>query len=605
MASSIRVLYVHDGPDVADSTVTALDHVRTDDRFTVTTTTSASDGLDRLEADETFDCVVSAYDMPGLDGIEFLAAVRETHPELPFVLIAEAETGSEAVASEAISNGVSDYLHTEFTSGRLLATRIEAHVERARTRRERERSRELLQHTEQLSETGGWEADAETGEQRWTDGTYRIHGLSPGSDFEPTVDSGIEFYHPDDRDRIEALVRRCMESGEPYDEELRLVTADDRLRWVRTTGEAITENGSIVKIRGAIQDVTERKEREHALQRSHEEYQQLINGMNETAWVIDFDENFRAVNEAAVEMLGYSRAELLSMTPHDIDAGLEPGEITALIADMPEDEIQVFETIHETSDGDQIPVEISSSLIHYRGETAVLSVARDISNRKEREQELQRQKDRLDEFASVVSHDLRNPLTVATGRLELAREDCDSEHLADLEWALDRMDELIDDLLTLARKGEQVSEFEPVALEELAADCWQHVETPRATLEIEAETDRTILADRSRLQQLVENLFRNAVEHGGDDVTVTVGSLEDDAGFYVEDDGVGIPPTDREVVFETGHSSSSSSSGTGAGTGFGLRIVEQVVDAHDWAISVTDGAEGGARFEITGVEMVE
>lgn len=611
MSPSIRVLYVDDEPDFAERTASALERI--DERLTVTTATSAGSGLDRLETAEV-DCVVSAYDIPGMDGLKFLERVREASPDLPFILFTG--EGSEAVASEAISADVSEYLRkvAETDQFQVLATRILNHVERVRTRRELERSRELLRHTERLSNTGGWEADIETGEQRWTDGTYLIHGLSPDSDFDPTVDSGVAFYHPDDRDRIEELVRRCMETGAPYDEELRLITADDRLRWVRTTGKAIAENDEITTVRGAIQDITDRKEREQELERSREEFQELINGMNETAWVIDFDENFRAVNDAAVETLGYSRAQLHGMTPHDIDVGLEPDTITTLIADMPDDEIQVFETVHETKDGDRIPVEISSSLIHYRGETAVLSIARDISNRKKREQELQRQKDRLDEFASVVSHDLRNPLNVAQGRLEQAREDDDGpgEPLADVAWALDRMDELIDDLLTLARKGEQVSELEAVGIGTLVDDCWQNVETIDGTLR--TEIDRTIVADRSRLQQLLENLFRNSVEHGstgsrseppddsvergGDDgtVTITVGPLED--GFYVEDDGAGIPEENREDVFDVGYSSSA------AGTGFGLRIVEQVAEAHGWEISVTEGEEGGARFEITGIETV-
>lgn len=112
---------------------------------------------------------------------------------------------------------------------------------------------------------------------------------------------------------------------------------------------------------------------------------------------------------------------------------------------------------------------------------------------------------------------------------------------------------------------------------------------------IVTDTDQRIRADRSRLSQLLENLMRNAVEHGGSDVTVTVGEL--DGGFYVEDDGVGIPEAERETVFEMGYSTSDE------GTGFGLAIVKRITEAHGWDIRVTDGANGGTRFEITGVEL--
>ncbi|KDS90388.2 HTR-like protein [Halorubrum saccharovorum] len=157
------------------------------------------------------------------------------------------------------------------------------------------------------------------------------------------------------------------------------------------------------------------------------------------------------------------------------------------------------------------------------------------------------------------------------------------------------METLIDDLLTLARDGEGVEETERVSLGEFAETCWDGVETAGASLRV--ETDRAILADRSRLRQLFENLLRNAIEHASEDVTVTVGDL--DGGFYVADDGSGIPENDRERVFETGYSTNED------GTGFGLEIVETVAEAHGWDVRVTDAAGGGARFEFTGVDVLE
>lgn len=128
------------------------------------------------------------------------------------------------------------------------------------------------------------------------------------------------------------------------------------------------------------------------------------------------------------------------------------------------------------------------------------------------QQALERQNERLEKFASVVSHDLRNPLNVATWRLELARTECDSEHLAAVEQAHDRMQSLIEDLLTIARKGGEVEAVEPVELGELVRESWATMETADATYEVESGC--SILADRSQLKQLLENLLRNAVEHG-------------------------------------------------------------------------------------------
>lgn len=246
--------------------------------------------------------------------------------------------------------------------------------------------------------------------------------------------------------------------------------------------------------------------------------------------------------------------------------------------------------------------------------TLLVPEGRDITERKRREEELERKNEQLEEFASVVSHDLRNPLSVAAGRLELAATECDSEHLDHIATAHERIEALIDDLLGLARQGEPVDTVEPLELTSVARDAWTNVETGDAELRLGAEG--RFEGDPSRVTQLFENLFRNAIEHGSvsrqsrthqdtteDDLTdgqadvrlptVTVGALDD--GFYVEDDGPGISPDERERVFETGYSTGK------AGTGFGLRIVEQIAAAHGWSVSVTDGTDGGARFEIVGV----
>jgi signal transduction histidine kinase len=150
------------------------------------------------------------------------------------------------------------------------------------------------------------------------------------------------------------------------------------------------------------------------------------------------------------------------------------------------------------------------------------------------------------------------------------------------------MESIIEDTLTLARQGETVGDMSTISLVDLVGKCWAGVETAEATLEIDDEC--TIRGDRDRLRHVFENLFRNAVEHGGEDVTVWVGRAGEDC-IYVEDDGPGIPADDRETVFEPGHTSATG------GTGFGLTIIKRIAEAHGWEITVTDGRDGGARFE--------
>jgi signal transduction histidine kinase len=156
------------------------------------------------------------------------------------------------------------------------------------------------------------------------------------------------------------------------------------------------------------------------------------------------------------------------------------------------------------------------------------------------------------------------------------------------------METLIEDTLTLARDGQTVAETEPVAVDTLAENCWDTVATGDTAATLDVGDPLCIEADADRLQQVLENLFRNAIEHGGEDVTIHIGRLDD--GFYVEDNGPGIPEDRRDDVFQPGETFDP------AGTGFGLAIVREIVEAHGWTVAVTEGTDGGARFEITGVE---
>lgn len=199
---------------------------------------------------------------------------------------------------------------------------------------------------------------------------------------------------------------------------------------------------------------------------------------------------------------------------------------------------------------------------------------------------------RLDEFASVVSHDLRNPLNIAAGNLNLARtaEDEDEREMFfdKVESAHERMDRLIQEVLSFTRQGKEAYEAENVSVADVAEKATEHTQIPQDSLEI--KTDAEITADEDGLQRLFENLLRNSVEHAGEEVNVRVGSSED-CVFYVEDDGPGIPEEEREKVLESGYTTADG------GTGFGLPIVRRTAEVHGWSVEVGESDEGGARFE--------
>lgn len=215
-------------------------------------------------------------------------------------------------------------------------------------------------------------------------------------------------------------------------------------------------------------------------------------------------------------------------------------------------------------------------------------------NARSPKERFEHQSRQFEEIVSVVSHDLRNPLSVAQGHVAILNESI-QESIGQIESAHDRMNEIIDNMLTLAQVDEPLQNPEPVALCPCARRAWEMVKTDEATLSLACD-GVDIRADEQRLKHLFENLFRNAVEHGPDAVTVEVGVT--DSGFYVSDDGHGIPPSERPKVFEPGYSSDSE------GTGFGLNIVQRIAAAHGWDVTITESSMGGARFEFTLMDSI-
>lgn len=715
LPSTIRVLHVDDEADLADVAATYLEQA--DDRFEVETTTSASDGLERLTT-TAFDCIISDYEMPGTDGIEFLKTVRETHPELPFILYTG--KGGEEVASDAISAGVTEYLQKDTGTSQytVLANRVQNAVEKHYSKQEladreqrlnlffeqsplglleydvyddeliisrvNKRAEEILGYTEQELCGESWEKivtddsyddveqvadalltgeagyhsidentrkDGETITCEWhnravtddndevvtvisqfqdiTERRERKQELEyyeqlvsdfPVGIFRATADGdiitanqqvldifdadsltqlhdyGLEnlFRNPGDRDR---LIERLADEHQIRSESFQYETLSGEPLICELTVTVRSVDGTRY-LDGTIQDVTEQRETEEELK----QVKAIANALNDAVYVVTEQGQFEYVNDQFTELTGYDRETILGSTPaliKDEDAVADAETQLGQLLSSKGPDTAEFEVTIQPREGEPIICEDQMGVLPYEGDyfNGSVGVLRDITDRKRQEERLRHERDRLDEFAGVVSHDLRNPLNVAISSLELAAQECDSPHLDRAERAHGRMETLIEDLLTLARGGDHVESPEHIELHRVVKSAWENVATSDAQLRVEIDRSRTLSADRSRLSELLENLYRNALEHGGEDVTVTVGELTKAPGLYIEDTGPGIPAADRETIFEAGFSTADD------GTGFGLSIVEQVAEAHGWEIQATTGSDGGARFEITGVEF--
>lgn len=354
------------------------------------------------------------------------------------------------------------------------------------------------------------------------------------------------------------------------------------------------------RILAVVRDITERKERERQIQRESERFRSLFESTNDAIAWVEYDGEtpyIREANSRFKELFEPAGSDVAGSPLDEVVASDERRSEAAEISRRVQDGTRLSaELRRDTVDGpraflwEAVPLEDPAT-----GEVnRTFAVYTDVSELRERERELERKNERLNEFANVISHDLRNPLNVAQGRLELAREECDSDHLDSINRALGRIDELIEDVLALARAGESIGETEEIDLAKLVEACWQNVHTAEASLETNAEL--VLNADGTRLRQLLENLFRNAIEHSAEDVTVRIGEVPN--GFYVEDDGPGIPQEEQEAIFEAGYSTAED------GTGFGLNIVRDIAEAHDWNLRLTESSAGGARFEFTGVDIL-
>jgi PAS domain S-box-containing protein len=573
---------VDDDPGVSDLAAELLE--REDEELAVETATSASEGLDRL-ADGGFDCVVTGYDMPGRDGIEFLEAVHEEHPELPFILFTG--KGSEAVASETISAGVTDYLQKEAGTEQyaVLATRIRNVVTRYRRERElQQEQRRFEMLFERLTQPAvEVEFDGETPIVTAINSTFE-ETFRYGPD-EIVGESLDAYVVPEDRTAAaEEIKRRALAGERLFSEEVVRETADGRRDFL--IQNAVYEDGS--KEFAIYTDITDRKGHERELER----YETIVEALGDPVYAIDDEGRYTFVNDAFTRMTGYSEAELLGEHTSLVvsESTVEKGvELTKELRRAEEGATRTCEMEVITADGERIPCENHVVLLpfdedgEFRGTAGVV---REVTERRERKRELERQNERLEEFASIISHDLQSPLSVVEGRVEHAQAECDSGHLEVATRSLERMNQLIDRTLTLARSGQVIGETGPVDLAGLAEQSWRNVDTADSVLRVEG--DPVIEANEDRLRHLFENLYRNAVEHGGPDVTVTVGVLDDEEG---------IPGSEREEVLAAGYSTTES------GTGLGLSIVRQIAKAHGWEIEVAEAASGGSRFEISGVAV--
>lgn len=479
--------------------------------------------------------------------------------------------------------------------------------DRKRREEDLERTRALIERTQESASIGWWEVDLIDESLTWSDEVYRIHGVPVDESIE--LETAIEFYHPDDRATIETAFDRLTEEGESYDLELRVVTESGQTRWVRAIGDPhFDDAGTVVGALGLFQDITKRQEYEMALEATREELRKIIDLVPDLVFVKNRDGEYLLANEATAEAYG--------KTPGEVE-GRSEAEIIPDVADSVEfrqDDLDVIESGEPRSIGEELLTTadgetriLQTTKIPYKvpetGEDAVLGYARDVTALKEYERTLEEQRDSLKLLNQVVRHDIRNQLMVVESYTELLEgslpDDQTRTYARTVIEAAKQAAEITETAKDVTDVLLQVgTDRSPVRLRDELSEQIEQIRSDqdRATFSVDGPIpDVTVLAD-DLLEAVFRNLLTNAVVHNDKDaaeVAVSTRVLDDVVRVSIADNGPGIADDHKKQIFREGEKGLES-----GGTGVGLYLVKTLVDKYDGDVWVEDNEPTGSVFVV-------
>jgi len=619
-----NVLLIDDNKDFVHSTGEKLKSIN--DAFSIFIENSGKDGKEFFKDNsDKIDVIVCDYDMPGWTGIETLKNIRE-FSEVPFILFTG--KGSEEVASEAISAGASDYLQKgdSLSNYKVLSNRILQYVEKSSLLAEKERTLQernrLLERVDDaffsydedfrllhLNESGLqllWSVvgekvsyDEVIGNVLW-DVVPQIVIDELQSPFERAMneneDIEFDFYYPDEEvwlqvrlfpsesglsvfvrditEKKERIARREKENEVLF--ELYQIASTSSLSHTERLSKALQLGRDFLGVNIGYISSFVGSSRKIILSEDSVGHSEIYEGasceiedtfcknvINDDRTIVNISsaEDKDTLNSTAIDKFGFE-----SFVGKEI---VVDGEVygSLCFADCTEDSFL---------DSDLAVVEVLTAWVSYEIE------------RNQKQEELEVQNRRLEAFAEFVSHDLKNPLNVASGYVEMEQQlrDDPSENLAKVQKSHKRMEQMIDELLELSRSSEELKETAEIQISEIVEEAWSLLDTEDATLGV--KTDMVVNGDGDKLLNVFENLFLNSIEHNDSDVSIEVGEFE--SGFYIADNGSGIDSDVGTDIFNYGYTEDE-------GHGLGLAIAKEIVDVHGWSIEI-DSDWNGAKFNI-------
>ena len=655
-AAPISILYLDDEPGLLLAVKLSLEDAGD---CTVDTTESAEEALEKLRM-QSYDAIISDYNMPDMDGIGFLHEVRERYGNIPFILYTG--VSREDILITAINAGVTCYLQKEGDPGLQFAElmhMIRLAVFSRRSEQDLAEYKKKLGNVQKNARVGIFEYYPDSREIRYSPETYAIFGIGPG-EREPFSASLRAALHPDDTDIPGETHTPVMTDTPPGGIVVRIVMKDGQTRWMKVTGMSGDDNGENPRMQGTIQDVTDLHNARDTNHRDEERFRLLIKNPSEIVTVMDKEKIFRYASESIHQVTGFQPEEIInkpfipqmiypddyetvSRTLDDLIATpggqrrmvyrhrhkndgyiyletigtnlLDDPAINGIIlcsrdfTDVKRAEERLLTSLAEIKDKNKNLEAMRAELNQVNGrlEDAVYERTRDLEESKEHIKQLLIQKD---QFIYQLAHDLRTPLTPVVAMLPLliiGITDPDAKSLLEIfNKSIQYLQKMVEDIIIYSQLNRQysVTDYAEFSLQDLITDAVDSNSFPAEEKEItfirEIQDDITIRLSKSHSRQLFRNLVNNAVKYNSfkGKVTITGRNEKDGVTVTISDTGTGINPDVMDKIWDE-FTTGDASRRDPESKGLGLPIVRRIVVLHGGTIRCfSEGTGKGTTFTL-------
>lgn len=593
-SADITILHVDEDEEFFNTVKTNLEK----DIFSFIHADTVEKGLNIFKT-RNVDCIISDYNIASQTGLYFLKQVRNIDEDIPFIILTS--DGSENIASEAISNGATDYLQKMDNSReyKVLNNRIKNYVEKNEVKKsiltqnrilktEKEFINQSINHINDLF----YVMDKDGELTRWNNS---IDELIFGTNHKKASNIYFEDIFGEENDSAATLFNKTLRG-----QNIRFKTTitrynGDEIRYEFKNSPLKDYNGNIIGVVGVGRDITKQEKQEKELSRKNTILYEILNRLPVGVIVEEPSRRVLHINNSTIDILSIN-SSIDNIVGKEIDYIINKIKNKSPNSDEFIQYISDITTERKPIEGEKIYLDDKVIELYYMpykidGEKSNLWMINDITEQQKQQNKLKLQNEKLNKFSKIITHDIRNPLSIAQGYIELAMYEEDNEvHINKTHDAITRIDNIVNDMLKMIKNPNIENEIEEIHIGEISEQCWSNIQSNEQERLI-VNDNGTIEANRSLLTRLLENIFKNIRKHAGNSANAYIGTT--DNGFYIEDDGVGIDDATKDKLFNQSFTTSES------GLGLGLTIVKSIADTHNWDIEILDSDEGGVRFEFT------